>query len=137
MVINNRKFEALGKEIKSRFFSHNNPASNFADEEFKEKCLQIFNDFEKTRLVFLLNNSGMPPAKAVLLILCEYYDLGQDKVLSERDSQNLGALLTFVFKDVMKYEVVKERATVGINGVKVGRVFSKKDSRIKSAFAGW
>ena len=137
MVITESQFEMIGKEIGSKFFSHNIPASNFADDEFKEKCLQIFNDFEKTRLVFMLNNGGMPPAKAVLLILCEYYDLGQDKVLSERDSQNLGALLTFVFKDVMKYEVVKERATVGINGVKVGRVFSKKDSRKNGSFGCW
>ena len=46
MVITTSQFEKIGKEIGSKFFfSHNKPASIFADKEFKEKCLQIFNDF--------------------------------------------------------------------------------------------
>ena len=123
MMLSVEQMKTIKKEIKRNFFSHNRPASNFGDKGLMNVCLDIFADYNKTYCVLLMNDAGVPPVKAVLMLYRDFYNLAPDKRFSMQDSQNVGALMTFVFKEVLGYEIKKEKARVGMYGIASGRVF--------------
>lgn len=125
MLFDAEQLKKIEKKIRKSFFSHSRPASNFADKELMDVCLKIFADVSKTYCVLLLNDAGVPPVKAVLMLYRDFYYLAPDKRFTMQDSQNVGALMTFIFKEVLGYRVKKERARVGMYGISSGRVFAK------------
>lgn len=127
MLLNDEMMKKIKKAIKHGFFCHNRPASMFADKELMDVCLQVFADYNKSYCVLLLNDAGVPPVKAVLMLYRDFYGLAPDKKFTMQDSQNIGALMTFVFKDVLGYKVKKEKARVGMFGIAAGRVFAKDE----------
>ena len=127
MLLNPERMKKIKKEIKHNFFSHRRPASRFADKGLLEVCLSIFADFNKTYCILLLNEAGVPPVKAFLLLYREYYYIAPDKKFTMQDSQNIGSLMTFIFIEVLGYKVKKERAQVGLFGIATGRVFVKDE----------
>jgi|P1105metagenome_2_1110788.scaffolds.fasta_scaffold16846_3 hypothetical protein len=127
MLFNVEQMKKIKKGIRHSFFCHSRPASNFADNSLKEVCLKIFSDYHQTYCVLMMNDAGVPPVKAVLMLYRDFYYLKPDKIFSMQDSQNIGSLMTFVFKEVLGYEVKKDRARVGLFGIATGRVFVKDD----------
>ena len=127
MLFNVEQMKKIKKRLKQDFFCHKRPASNFADKSFMEVCLKIFADYNKTYCVLLLNDAGVPPVKAVLLLYRDFYYLAPDKKFTMQDSQNIGSLMTFIFMEVLGYKVKKERARVGMFGIATGRVFVKDE----------
>ncbi len=123
------QMKIIKRAIKHDFFCHSRPACHFADENLMAVCLRIFSDYHQTYCVLMMNDAGVPPVKAVLMLYRDYYYLKPDKKFSMQDSQNIGCLLTFVFKDVLGYEVKKERAKVGIYGIAFGRVFVQRNPK--------
>ena len=128
MLFNAEQMKKIKKGIKHSFFCHSRPASYFADNSLKEVCLKIFSDYHKTYCVLMMNDAGVPPVKAVLMLYRDFYYLAPEKKFTMQDSQNVGALMTFIFKDVLGYKVKKERANVGMYGISSGRVFVKDAS---------
>ena len=127
MLLNDEMMKKIKKAIKRSFFCHNRPASIFSDKELRHVCLQIFADYNKTYCVLLLNDAGVPPVRAVLMLYRDFYGLDPDKRFTMQDSQNIGALMTFIFKEVLGYGVKKEKARVGMYGIAAGRVFAKDE----------
>ena len=128
MLFTAEQMKKIKKGIKHSFFCHSRPASYFADNSLKEVCLKIFSDYHKTYCVLMMNDAGVPPVKAVLMLYRDFYYLAPDKEFSMQDSQNIGSLMTFIFIEVLGYKVKKERANVGMYGISSGRVFVKDES---------
>ena len=123
MLFNVEQMKMIKKGIKHSFFCHSRPASNFADKNLRDVCLKIFSDYHHTYCVLMMNDAGVPPVKAILMLYRDYYYLEPNKKFSMQDSQNIGCLMTFVFKEVLGYKVKKEKAKVGMYGIAAGRVF--------------
>ena len=127
MLFNVEQMKMIKKGIKHSFFCHSRPASNFADKNLRDVCLKIFSDYHQTYCVLMMNDAGVPPVKAVLMLYKDFYYLAPDKKFTMQDSQNIGSLMTFIFVEVLGYTVKKERARVGLFGIATGRVFAKDD----------
>ena len=73
------QMKIIKRAIKHDFFCHSRPASNFADKNLRDVCLKIFSDYHQTYCVLMMNDAGVPPVKAVLMLYRDFYYLTPDK----------------------------------------------------------
>lgn len=120
----------IAKKLKAKFHTPDRPASRFTNKKLWSDCQSVFTDRNCTEKIIFANDLGVPPVKALIRILIDDFNYTPDTVFSAEEARNLGALVTFVFRDILKYDSVHTRRTVNLSGVKESCTFTKKDTGI-------
>lgn len=120
----------IAKKLKAKFHTPDRPASRFINKQLWEDCLSAFSDRSQAEKIVFANDLGVPPVKALIRILIDNFNYPPDMVFSAEEARNLGALVNFVFRDILKYDTVHTRRTVKLCGVKESCTFTKKDTDI-------
>ena len=120
----------IAKKLKYSFESHNRPASRFTNKQLWNDCQSLFSDRSQVDKTIFANDLGVPPLKAVIRILIDDYNYSPDIKFSAEEARNLGALVNFVFKEILCYDTVSNRRTVRLCGINEGCIFSKSNMKI-------
>lgn len=81
--------------------------------------------------IIFANDLGIPPVKSLLLIWERKNSPRPDFKFSRQESQWLGALMGFLFKNVLNYKNQKERCAVNTLGVGTATRFFKGPSNVE------
>lgn len=112
---------SIKNQIESDFTSIYKNASNFPTTQLYRLTLDIICDPTELKCVIFANDLGVPPVKAVLTILSKKRLINND--ITGIESQSLGSLMGFLFKQVFKYQNQRDRLTVKLFGVKTAALF--------------
>lgn len=96
-------------------------ASNFPGTTLYNNCLKIIGDVSNLKCIIFANDLGIPPVKSLLVLLSKYEMIYED--VTPLESQCMGSLMGFVFKNILGYKNQKERLSVKMFGVKTATNF--------------
>ena len=122
------KVNKIAKKLKTEFYSPKRPASHFTNIQLWNDCLSIFSDQNRTEKIIFSNDLGVPPVKAVIKILIDDYNYPPNTKFSAEDARNLGALMSFIFMHILRYDESHGRRTVKMCGIKEGCVFTHNNT---------
>lgn len=109
-------------DINVRFADTYRNASKFVDSgELWDFCIYIIgNPITISNIVFA-NDMGVPPVKSLITL---YERMKRpSEAFTAVQSQQMGALMGFVFKYVLNYQKQKDRCAVNLLGVKIAARF--------------
>ena len=109
-------------EINNHFADTYKNASKFVDSgELWDFCMEtIKNPVRMSNIVFA-NDMGVPPVRSLITIYEREKNPSENFIAVQ--SQQMGALMGFVFKYILNYQSQKERCTVNHLGVKTATRF--------------
>lgn len=112
------------EDIYSEFATTYRVASNFVDSgELWNFCIETIKDPVNMTFIISENNKGVPPVKSLLTFYSESKNPTNDFTFTAQESQNMGALMGYVFKFVFGYQDQKEGCKVEFLGVKTATKF--------------
>ncbi|MCI5586870.1 MAG: hypothetical protein MR384_03160 [Lachnospiraceae bacterium] len=117
----NYSISYIKTQITDNFTSIYRNASNFPSTPLYNECMKIICDVSDLRCIIFANDLGIPPVKSMLTILGNRGILKSD--IAGIESQSLGSLMGFLFKQVFKYQNQKDRLTVKMYGVRTATLF--------------
>ena len=117
----NYSINYIKSQIEKNFTSIYKNASNFPNTLLYNESMKIICNASDLRCIVFANDLGIPPVKAMLTLLGKSGVLTSD--ITSLESQSLGSLMGFLFKQVFKYRRQKDRLTVKMYGVKTAALF--------------
>lgn len=109
-------------EINDHFTEIYKNASKFVNSgELWDFCIDTIKDPISISNIVFANDMGIPPVKSLITIYAR--EKNPRECFTAVQSQQLGALMGFVFKNVLKYQSQKERCSVNYLGVKTATRF--------------
>lgn len=117
--------ENIINEIYTHFTETYKNASKFPvlDSKLWEFCIKTIKNPKTMGQIVFANELEVPPVRSMLLIMKNEKFLDEEFEFTGQQSQWLGALLAFVFKNVLGYKNQKERCKVGCNGIRTATRF--------------
>lgn len=115
----------IKEQISSDFTRTYRNASNFPGTPLYDECMKIICDVSDLRCIIFANDLGIPPVKSLLTILKKRGVLSHD--VTGIESQSMGSLMGFLFKQILKYQNQKDRLSVRMLGVKTAALFLDTD----------
>ena len=117
--------ENIINEIYDNFAKTYKNASKFQilDNNLWDFCIKTIKDPKTMGQIVFANELGVPPVRSMLLIMKNKNFLDENFEFTGQQSQWIGALLAFVFKNVLWYKKQKERCKVGCNGIRTATRF--------------
>ena len=111
-------------EINTGFTSVYRGASSFVNSgAFWDFCIDTIRDPRTMSLIAFANDLGIPPVRALLRIWECKTPPAADFEFDGHTRQSMGALMGFVFKNVLGYQSQKERCQVKQYGVQTATRF--------------
>lgn len=118
------KTSQIISEIYDKFAATYKNAAQFVDSgDLWDFCIDMIkNPISMSNIVFA-NDMGIPPVKSLVTLYMRKKSPSSDFCFTAQQSQNMGALMGFVFKFVLDYQYQKERCVVNLLGVKTATRF--------------
>lgn len=120
--------QSIIKSIKADFTASYKNAANFPSTKLYNDSITIISDLSNIKCIVFANDLGIPPVKSMLVLLNQN-ELLQNNVTA-LESQCLGSLMGFIFKNVLCYRAQKERNVVNMFGVKTATRFYEVEKLI-------
>lgn len=86
-------------------------------------CIEVLSDYILTKCIIFSNDLGVPPVKSLLHLYRLKFGPAGNFQFSAQESQWLGSLMGFVFKNIFNYKAQKERNQVNELGIKTATRF--------------
>lgn len=118
--------EQIVSEIRKDFTKSYPAASDFADTLLFEHCMEIIGNVFYLRIMVEGNDHGIPPA-GIFLGMYAGGGFGA-KELTDRDKRCVGALMAFLFKDILGYKGPQDNVPVkGPSPIGTAALYDEKE----------
>lgn len=112
-------------EIREDFIKNYHTASEFVNRPLFGQCMGILGNKAYLKVLIECNDHGIPPAKLFFWLLEGH---GVDVTgLTDEDRRCIGALIAFIFKELLHYDCQKDHAPAGDGSViKTAALYSRE-----------
>lgn len=102
-------------EVREDFIKTYHTASEFVNKPLFSQCMEILGNKAYSEVLIECNDHGIPPAKLFFWLLEGHgFDVSG---LTDGDRRCIGALIAFIFKELLHYECQKDNVSAGDESV--------------------
>lgn len=91
--------------------------------DFWNFCMNTIRNPAKMSCIAFANDFGVPPVKSLMTFFDRDVQDSESFTVVEQQSQNIGALMGFVFKFVLDYRGQEEKCPVNMHGIEGASLF--------------
>lgn len=123
---------AIIQNINTNFAKTYRTSSSFVNSgQLWDFCISVLSDPVLTKCIIFSNDVGVPPIKSILHLYNLKFSPPNNFSFSAQQSQWLGSLMAFTFKNVFNYKSQKERIQVNFLGIGTATKFLDGPSDIE------